>query len=165
MIRTSELVPVVKQLVYSIHSEETNDISEMKALLKFYRICNDTMADLLETKAKDDCNIFLLQDLFYYHSVYAKAYNFLFDSLKLTEVHGEEKEAVLQKIMGIAEIDDTHEIVEIINGLTDFQSTAAGNKELAIEEIVESQHENKTVKTDKKSIGAAGRKKPSVNKK
>ncbi len=118
MIRAEQIVPVIKELVYHIHAEETNDISKMKALLKFDSICLDAMADMLEEKAKNGCNIFILRNFIYYHSVYARAYNFLFDSLKLFEVTSDEKAAVLKMISEVDDIDDANDIMDMINSLT-----------------------------------------------
>lgn len=119
MIQTNKIVPIVKELVYRIHSEETDDTSKLKALLKLDRVVMDVMADMLESKA-NDCNIFILREFIYFFSVYAKAYNFLFDTLKLVEVSGEDKAAIFELISEISDdIDDTCIITEKLNSLLD----------------------------------------------
>ncbi len=156
MIRAEQIVPVVKELVYHIHSEDTNDISKLKALLKFDSICMDTMADMLEAKAKDDCNIFLLRNFIYYHSIYAKAYNFLFDRLQLVEVASDEKAAILKMISEIDEIDDVNEIIAMIDSLTAKVKNKVENEDVkllkeqdekVIESNVESEITEKTIET------------------
>ncbi len=143
MIKAEQIVPVVKELVYHIHSEDTNDISKLKALLKFDRICMDTMADMLEAKAKDDCNIFLLRNFIYYHSIYTRAYNFLFDSLKLVEITSDEKAAILKMISEVDEIDDANEIIAMIDSLTAKVMNKVENEDVKLlkeqdEKVIES---------------------------
>jgi hypothetical protein len=160
MIRTNQLVDVVKELVYTTYTD-TNEITKLKAVNKFYRIILDTAADLLEAKAKGDCNIYLLQDLILYQSIYAKAYNFLLDSMRLVEVSGEEKELVLQKISSIEEIDDTIEIMDIIDSLTALQSLDSGeHKESAVEQKTETQvgKNDAAVRPSKRGKGITGKK-------
>lgn len=121
MIQTVNLVPVIKELVYYIHSEDSDNIQELKAVVKVQKIVMDALADLLEMKAKDECNIFMLREFIRFYAVYAKSYNFLLDTIKLTDCCNEEKALILEMIENLQDIDDGNEVVNMINNIIDLQ--------------------------------------------
>lgn len=115
MIQTNKVVPLMKELIYHIHAEDSDNISMLKAVVKVQKVMLDAAADMLESKAYNDCNIYLLQDMIKYNAVILKAYNLLFDTMKITNISNEEKDTILSMIADMNDIDDGNEIVELLN--------------------------------------------------
>lgn len=141
MIQTNNVVPLIKELVYHIHSEDSDDIQELKAVVKVQKIVMDALADLLEMKAKDECNIFILRELIRYYAVYVKSYNFILDTIKLTQCSDKEKERILEMINNLNDIDDGNEVVDIINSIIDLQNQEKADSINSVKETSEEKTE------------------------
>lgn len=137
MIQTVKLVPVVKELVYHIHAEDSDDISMLKAVVNLQKVMLDAAADMLESKAYNDCNIYILQEMIRYNAVLAKSYNLLFDTMKITNISNEEKETILTMIEGMNDIDEGNEIVELLNQFAGVNKDETPESVQTVNEMVE----------------------------
>lgn len=155
MIQTNQIVPIVKELVYHIHTDEMDDILKLRAVIKLQRIVLDSMADLLEAKSVQE-NIYLSHELFKFYAVIAKAYNFLFDTLKIAEVTNDEKAAILEMIGNMEDIEDSNEVINLINSLQQYsviQSTETFEEMIASVEPELKNIYSKTEATEEAPVG------------
>ncbi|WP_024834031.1 hypothetical protein [Ruminiclostridium josui] len=137
MIQTNKVVPLMKELIYHIHAEDSDNISMLKAVVKVQKVMLDAAADMLESKAYNDCNIYLLQDMIKYNAVILKAYNLLFDTMKITNISNEEKDTILSMIADMNDIDDGNEIVELLNEFYGMHQQEPAETVQTIDEMVE----------------------------
>lgn len=148
MININNLLPVVKELIYSTYSDETEDISKLKARVKFDTVVMDVLADALEAKADKDnkgYNPYLVCNLFRWYSVFVKSYGLLLETNKLVEVSKDEKATILQLIGELTDLDEANTVIEKLNSLT------ALNQEPAMETVGAIAAEIKKPVKDKKT--------------
>lgn len=136
MVNLNSLLPAVKNLIYNHQYEESTDINKLNALLKFDRVVMEVLADALESKAVNDCNLFFVSDLFRWYSTYVKCFELLIQTSKLVEVSKEEKTAILEMLRGLNDIDDVDEIISRLRGLPVSKNEDTEQSKITIENTI-----------------------------
>lgn len=121
MINVDEITPIVKGLMYSKIFYKEDEKERLVASLKYYRVINEVLCDMLEAKEslKEDqeFNTYLLANMFDWYATYVRAYELILQTDKLTKISKKEKEEIRKLVENCKADDDLGVILDKVNML------------------------------------------------